>query len=228
MSEINEKCTFKAPRGEKWNELNLTARAVYIAIAISVDFKTHKCDWLSREKIASYAGIKDVDDISKYTNQLKEANLIDKKTIYVGPKDKRVIYEIAVESDYTLVKNNIVKSGLSPKAIALFCTIAAQRYKHSHRVKVTAKDCGVSNPTFKKYIKELVDNEVIAQEGDYIIFKKYVKTQDYLFDEKLLEMMQLDKDSRAYNLALYAINHPERINNIDAYVDYIYSGVKRK
>jgi hypothetical protein len=37
----------------------------------------------------------------------------------------------------------------------------------------------------------------------------------------------MDEDSREYKQAMWAIKHPKRIHNIDAYIDSIWSGVKR-
>lgn len=229
MIETDEKSTFKAPRGERWNKLKLTVRAVYIVIAAHTDFKDNKCSSLSREKIAQLVGIKDVDDISKYTKQLEEAGFIKKTIKWVGADDKRCIYEVTVKDNYSLVKRSILKSGMTGKQIALFCTIASLRYKHSHRVKVSYKKCGISQKTYDKYIVELLGLGAIKFEGDYIIFKKYVKCEDYKTNEKLNEILNagLDTSDRMYKMAVYAVEHPQSIDNIDAYIDYVYSGVKR-
>jgi hypothetical protein len=56
----------------------LTARAVYIVIAANVNFETQECDFLSRDKIASIVGIKNPDDVSKYTSKLVESGFISK------------------------------------------------------------------------------------------------------------------------------------------------------
>lgn len=227
MIEINEKGTFKAPRGEKWNQLNLTARAVYIAIAANVSFKDGKCNFLSREKIGQIVGIKNVDDISKYTKQLAEAGFIEKQIKWVGPNDKRCIYKVLVQDNYTLVKNDIIRSGLSGKQIAMFCTIAAQRYDRSHRVKVTYESCGVSRQTFNKYISDLVELGIIEVDNDFVIFKKFVKCEDYKTNEKIQQMLHLDVNSREYRMAKYAIEHPKRLYNIDRYIDNAFSGTSR-
>lgn len=227
MVEQDEKCTFKAPSGSKWNELNLTARAIYIVISANVNFKDHKCYCLSREKIANLVGIKNPDDVSKYTKQLSEAGFISKEIKWVNVDDKRCIYEVLVKDNYTLVKNNIIKSGLSGKAMALFCTIAAHRYQHSHQVITTYKECGVSRQTFSKYISELVEAGVIELDGSAFIFNRFVKCEDYRTNEKLQEILKMDEDSREYKQAMWAIQHPKRIHNIDAYIDSIWSGVKR-
>ena len=224
---MNEKETFKAPRGEKWNQLNLTARAVYIVIAANVDFRTEECNFLSREKIASIVGIKNPDDVSKYTNQLVEMGFISKTIKWITKDDKRCIYKVTVVDNYNLVKNNIIRSGLTGKQFALFCTLAALRYKHSHKVKVTYESCGISASTFKKYINELVNLNVIETISDYVIFKKYVKCEDYKTSNKIESLLNADKNSREYKMAKYAIEHPKSISNIDAYIDYAWSGVRR-
>lgn len=112
--------------------------------------------------------------------------------------------------------------------MALFCTIASLRYQHSHRVKVSSQTCGVAQKTFRKYLKELAALKVIAMDEEYVTFKKFVKCEDYKTNNKLNQILaEADKESRAYKMALYAVEHPKSIDNIDAYVDYIWSGVKR-
>lgn len=224
---MNEKATFKAPRGVNWNKLNLTARAVYIAIAANVDFENCKCDFLSREKIASIAGIKNPDDVSKYTNQLVELGFISKTIKWITKDDKRCIYTVLVKDNYNLVKTNIIRSGLTGKQIALFCTLAALRYKNSHRVRVTYDSCGLSAATFKKYIKELEDINAIDKIADYVVFKRFVKCEDYKTNNKIEELLKADKASKEYRMAKYAVEHPKSISNIDAYIDYAWSGVRR-
>lgn len=228
MVEKNEKCTFKAPRGEKWNELNLTARAVYCVIAAYASYADQRCSCLSREKIASIVGIRNLDDVSRYTNALVEGGFLRKEIRWIGPDDKRCVYEITVTDNYSLVKNDIVRSGLSGKQIALFCTIASLRYQRSHRCRCTASQCGVSKQTFKKYIADLVEEDVIEYDNDTAIFKKYVMCDDYNSDEKLKWILEnCDPTSRYYKMAVYAVEHPKSIVNVDAYVDYIWTGVRR-
>lgn len=228
MKETNEKCTFKAPRGKEWNKLNLTARAVYIVIAAHSSYDDNKCSCLSREKIAKMVGIKDLDDVTKYTNQLRDSGFLKKEIKWITPDDKRCIYEITVKDNYSLVKNDIVRSKLNGKQIALFCTMASLRYQRSHRVKVTYQTCGVAQKTFSKYKKELAELKVIELDGEFVIFKKYVKCEDYKTNNKLRDILEnADKESRWYRMALYAVEHPKSITNIDAYVDFIWSGVTR-
>ena len=118
---------------------------------------------------------------------------------------------------------------MTGKQIALFCTMASLRYQRSHRVKVTYKKCGLSRNTYDKYIKELLGYGAITFEGDYVVFKKYVMCEDYKTNERLKEILNagLDPIDKMYRMALYAAEHPQSIDNIDAYVDYVYSGVKR-
>ena len=228
MVEKNEKCTFKAPRGEKWNKLNLTARAVYIVIAAHSSYDDNKCSCLSRERISKMVGIKNLDDVTKYTNQLRDSGFIKKEIKWVKTDDKRCIYEITVDDNYSLVKNDIVRSGLTSKQMALFCTIASLRYQRSHRVRVSYQTCGVAQKTFGKYLKELVALNVIGLDDNYVTFKKFVMCDDYKTNKKLSQILnEADKESRAYKMALYAVEHPKSIDNIDAYVDYIWSGTKR-
>lgn len=113
--------------------------------------------------------------------------------------------------------------------MALFCTIASLRYQKSHRVKVSYQTCGVAQKTFSKYIKELVSLKLVdLDDNGYVTFKKFVMCEDYKTNNKLNQILaEADKESRAYKMALYAVEHPKSIDNIDAYVDYIWSGVKR-
>lgn len=224
---MNEKATFKAPRGVNWNQLNLTARAVYIVIAASVNFETNICDFLSREKIASIVGIKNPDDVSKYTNQLVEFGFLEKTIKWITKDDKRCIYKIVVKDNYSLVKNNIIRSGMTGKQIALFCTLASLRYKNSHKVRATYESCGLSAKTFKKYLSELVDLGVIDSVADFVYFKRFVVCEDYKTSNKIQELLKADKDSREYKMAKYAMEHPKSIANVDAYIDYAWSGVRR-
>lgn len=224
---MNEKVTFKAPRGEKWNQLNLTARAVYIVIAANVNFETQECNFLSREKIASIVGIKNPDDVSKYTNQLVDFGFISKTVKWVKKDDKRCIYKVLVDKNYSLVKTDIIRSGMTGKQFALFCTIASLRYKHSHRVRATYESCGISAATFNKYISELIDLEAIEKDNDYILFKRFVVCEDYRTNWKIKELLKADETSKEYKMAKYAQEHPKSIDNIDAYIDYAWTGVRR-
>lgn len=102
------------------------------------------------------------------------------------------------------------------------------RYKNSHRVRATYESCGLSAVTFNKYISELITFGAINKDNDYVIFRRFVKCEDYRTNWRIKELLKADENSREYKMAKYAEEHPKSVDNIDAYIDYAWSGVRRQ
>ena len=151
----DNKNTFKVPYNSKsWNELNLTARAVYTVIACKSDFITRKSE-IRRDTICNILGIKDIDSISKYTNQLTELGLLEKT--YLDKFHLKAVYTVVdIPNNFVLVKRDVVKSGLTDKQLGLFvslCSVGANNDVVD--LPYLYKECNINKRTYYKFLKEL-------------------------------------------------------------------------
>ncbi len=202
------------------SDLTINERLVYYYI----------CFFANKEGISNASvnnimintGIKDRHTISGITKSLVNKGYITKDYIIFDGCKRMAIYKlINMDSGFTCISTELLDANISKQAMVLAISLSSLRINGGVTMNMShneiCKKIGISKPTFIKYIKELLDNNVLSKnESTYIFNSDYfkvfpVKTNEAKEDEKCLKCYP--KDGRKYKVFMY-------------YYERNYSGVK--
>lgn len=211
---------------------NMTDREIIVLAMISKNSDANNRSNISREKLHKLTGIR-IADISAITTSLVKKGLLKKTYTYLRDGSKLVHYEVVDTKRYILISQDIFKTSITLKGLAFLVKLASL---NKRAIKVDYwmdlyKELGITRPTFTKYAKQLtaagvieIVGNVIKINGDYIycpeITKKQVKRANIL--------TKVDLPIERHNKLLYALANKDSIDNWDAFLDYIESGVPTK
>lgn len=138
-----------------------------------------------------YTGIKTIDQVTKYTDDLVALGFIEKKLRYEDGK-KLAVYTVKCTGKFSLVKRDIINAGLTGKQLGLYVTLAGLRFGSSNRVDLPSmySQCGIAAHTYYKYLKELVDLDYVDSSEGTIKLKRHLPLDISDFSLKLLREMK--------------------------------------
>lgn len=202
------------------SDLTINERLVYYQI----------CWYANKDGIANIpvnniminTGIKDRHTVSGITKSLVNKGYITKDYIIFDGCKRIAIYKLLnIDSGFTCISPELLDVKISKPALAIAISLSSLRVYGGLSMDLShneiCKKIGISKPTFIKYIKELIDNNVVSKNGSTYIFNgDYFKVFPYKSkeakeDEKCLK--NYPKDGRKYKVFMY-------------YYERNYSGVK--
>ena len=208
------------------NQMNLTLneRLVYMMLCNVCGTKDYKT--VSRSFLCDRCNIKDQQTISNITTKLHKIGLISKNTVLKPNNTKVTMYKVVnYDEDFLLFDNSLLFTDMSNGAKSIATMLAPLRYKGQNyidmSIRAISEKFGVSRNTFKKYLHELVENDIVEiidgriyLNTDYFPLFVY-KTKNAKDYEKCLKDMP--KNSRAYKkfINMYKNNY-EGIYNVEA------------
>ena len=202
------------------SDLTINERLVYYQI----------CWYANKDGIANISvnnimintGIKDRHTVSGITKSLVNKGYITKDYIIFDGCKRIAIYKLLnMNSGFTCISPELLDVNISKPALAIAISLSSLRMYGGLSMDLShneiCKKIGVSKPTFIKYIKELIDNNIVSKNGSTYIFNgDYFKVFPYKSkeakeDEKCLK--SYPKDGRKYKVFMY-------------YYERNYSGVR--
>lgn len=168
--------------------------------------------------------------VTKYTDNLVALGFLKKTHRHINGKNVAT-YWVQDVKHFSLVKRDIVNSGLTGKQLGLYVTLAGLRFGNSNRIDIPSlySKCGVSAHTYYKYLQELIDNDSIKSEDGVIQLNCYLPLNISDFSVRLLKEMgdcpQGSCAKRVYDKIMSG--DIKDIANLDAYIQRGYCNFKK-
>ena len=209
------------------NKMNLTLNERFVYMMLCNLCRTDKYTQVSRSFLCEKCDIKDPQTITNITNKLNKIKLISKETIIKPNNTKVTMYKIVdYNDDFLLFENSLLSTGLSKSAIALSTMLAPLRAGGKSYINLSlreiSKKLDISRNTLKKYLKELIDNDIIIIDDDGAIYMNTDYFPVFIYKTKKAKeyemcLKDMPKDSKAYKkyINLCKTNY-EGIDNIES------------
>lgn len=219
---------------EGWNELSLYARVVYTVIACKSDINDHTSH-IIRERIAEFSGIRNLETISKATEELVEKEWLTKKTDIDENLHRHITYTLVNRGSNKTVTRDILDAGLSFQELAVFVSICSLRDDDGvvdYSCPFTA--LGIKKTTFYRYVNALKEKGLIKSDKGVFTILKYLPPKTYQLSQENKEFVDFvltswDTKSATYKKVKYYIdNNFKNVKYPDQLMDEIRIGVPKQ